>query len=136
MINHKDIWTIYRARWQIELLFKLYKSHVKIEATKGKTNSSRVLCELYAKLCAALIFYGISSCAELKADSEISMTKALLELKKRGRELFFRLKQELGKLHDFLKKLVTDWSRFCLKDKRRKTRLSSLNKLRSITVNP
>ena len=135
-IGAEHIWTIYRARWQIELLFKLYKSHIKIEVTKGKTNSSRVLCELYAKLCAAMIFHGMSSCTELKDDNEIILTKALLELKKRGRELFLTLTQGLEALQNFLKKLVLDWSKFCLKDRRRKTRLSTLNMLRSITVNP
>jgi hypothetical protein len=135
-VSAENIWTIYRARWQIELLFKLYKSHIKIEVTKGKTNASRVLCELYAKLCATLIFHGISSCTELQQGREISLTKAFLELKKRGRELFLILNQKLSKLQDFLKKLISDWSKFCLKDKRRKTRLSSLNMLRSITINP
>jgi IS4 transposase len=35
-ISAEHIWTIYRARWQIELLFKLYKRHIKIEIIKGK----------------------------------------------------------------------------------------------------
>ena len=54
----------YKKRWHIELLFKLYKSHIKIEIIKGKSNSYRVLCKLYAKLCGALIFHGILGCAE------------------------------------------------------------------------
>lgn len=135
-IGSEHIWTIYRSRWQIELLFKLYKSHIKVEVIKGKTNSSRVLCELYAKLCVALIFHGIASCAELKNNSEISLTKALRELKKRGRELFLTLTQGIKTLKDFLKKLVLDWSKFCLKDSCRKTRISSLNMLRSIPICP
>lgn len=127
---------IYRSRWQIELLFKLHKSHMKIEAIKGKKNIHRVLCELYAKLCAVLLFQGISSCVELKKDTELSPTKALLELQKRGRELFLVLNKKMEILKDFLKKLVFDWSKFCLKDRYRKTRVSSLNMLKSIDVNP
>ncbi|MCZ6918978.1 MAG: hypothetical protein O7C60_00555, partial [Rickettsia endosymbiont of Ixodes persulcatus] len=46
----EHIMIIYRARWQIELLFKLYKSHAKIENLKGRSKSARVLCELYGKL--------------------------------------------------------------------------------------
>ncbi len=135
-ISAEHIWTIYRARWQIELLFKLYKSHIKIETIKGKSNSYRVLCELYAKLCGALIFHGILGCAELRSDNEISMTKAVLELKKRSREMFLILNQNLKNLQNFLEKLVLDWSKFCLKDRYRKTRLSSLNMLRSIDIKP
>ncbi|RDD35563.1 Transposase DDE domain protein [Wolbachia endosymbiont of Cylisticus convexus] len=51
--------TVYRVRWQIELLFKLYKSHINLDKLKGKTNPFRVLCELYTKLCAILVFHGM-----------------------------------------------------------------------------
>jgi len=135
-VSAQHIWTIYRARWQIELLFKLYKSHITIEVIKGKNNRFRVLCELYAKLCALVVFHGISSCVELKTDTELSLTKALVELKKRARELFLTLNQKFNHLQDFLKKLLVDWSKFCLKDRYRKTRVSTLNMLKSIAVNP
>jgi IS4 transposase len=135
-VSAQHICMIYRSRWQIELLFKLHKSHMKIEVIKGKKNIHRVLCELYAKLCAVLMFQGISSCVELKKGTEFSPTKALLELQKRGRELFLVLNKKMGILRDFLKKLVFDWSKFCLKDRYRKTRVSSLNMLKSIDVNP
>jgi hypothetical protein len=135
-IKAKDIWTIYRTRWQIELLFKLYKSHIEIEIVKGKNNSSRILCELYAKLCSAIIFHCISSCVELSSNMEISLTKALIELQKRARELFVILNQNISNLYNFFKKLALDLSKFCLKDRYRKKRISSLNMLKSITINP
>lgn len=78
-ISAEQVLTIYRARWQIELLFKLYKSHIRLDKLKGKPY--RVLCELYAKLCAVLIFHGIVGCTELKKDTELSLTKAFIELK-------------------------------------------------------
>ncbi len=42
------------ARWQIELLFKLWKSQGKIDEWRSK-NPWRILCELYAKLMAMVI---------------------------------------------------------------------------------
>lgn len=102
-ISAKDIWAVYRARWQIELLLKLYKSHITIEIIKAKNNASRALCELYAKLCVALIFHDMSACIELKDGREISFTKALLELRKRAKELFLALNQTVGDLQEFLK---------------------------------
>ena len=134
MVNAEHIMIIYRARWQIELLFKLYKSHAKIENLKGRSKSARVLCELYGKLCSVLIFHGLSNCVELANDREISLTKAFIELQKRSRELFLSITGLLNDLKQFLKKLIIDWGKFSLKDKYRKTRLSSLNTLKLLTI--
>lgn len=38
-----------RIRWQIELLFKLWKSHGRVDEWRTK-NPTRILCEIYAKL--------------------------------------------------------------------------------------
>ena len=129
-ITAQQIRKIYRVRWQIELLFKLYKSHIKIGNLKAKFKSHRILCELYAKLCFALIFHGIASCVELKNNTEISLTKALIELKRRSRELLLSLNNSVNQVKDFLEKLVLAFSKFSLKDKHRKTRISTLSSLK------
>lgn len=133
-VNSEHIWTIYRTRWQIELLFKLYKSHLEIETLKGRNNSSRILCELYAKLCSVCIFHGMTSCLELEQDNEISLTKALIEFKKRSRELFLVLNKSLDYLQNFLLRLIRSCSKYCLKDKYRKQRISTLYMLKSLSV--
>ena len=43
-----------RARWQIELLFKLWKSHGKLDESRS-ADPWRVLCEVYAKLIAMVV---------------------------------------------------------------------------------
>lgn len=43
-----------RVRWQIELLFKLWKSHAKIDDWRT-TKDWRILCEVYAKLLGVLL---------------------------------------------------------------------------------
>lgn len=48
-LNWQEAWVLARARWQIELLFKLWKSHGGLEASRGR-RAARVLCEVYAKL--------------------------------------------------------------------------------------
>ncbi|QUI60017.1 MULTISPECIES: IS4 family transposase [unclassified Wolbachia] len=126
-ISAEQVLIIYRVRWQIELLFKLYKNHIRLDELKGKPY--RVLCELYAKLCAILIFHGIVGCTELKKGTELSLTKAFIELKRRVRELFLTLNCVVSKVQIFLKKLVSTWSKFSLKDKYRKTRISTLSAL-------
>lgn len=44
---------------------------------------------------AILIFHGIVGCTEMKKNTELSLTKAFIELKRRVRELFLALKKSL-----------------------------------------
>jgi Transposase DDE domain len=54
MLAVREALVLARARWQIELLFKLWKSHGHIdESRSGKP--WRVLCEVYAKLLAMVV---------------------------------------------------------------------------------
>ena len=121
---------IYKARWQIELLFKLYKSNIEIEHLKAKSNSYRVLCELYAKLCIGVIFHGIGSLIPFLGEGiEISPTKAILELQRRCRDLFLAIKIDVKAIENFLQALVNSWTKFSLKDKKRVSTLSLLKSL-------
>lgn len=47
---------IIRVRWQIELLFRLWKSHVRIDEWRSR-NPWRILSEIYAKLIAVTILH-------------------------------------------------------------------------------
>jgi hypothetical protein len=49
MLSWREVVTLRRLRWQIELLFKLFKSVGKLDQTKGR-RPERVLTELWAKL--------------------------------------------------------------------------------------
>jgi hypothetical protein len=46
---------VYRARWQVELLFKLWKMQGELDRVAGRT-TGRVMCEMYAKLIGMVIF--------------------------------------------------------------------------------
>ena len=45
---------VLRLRWQIELLFKLWKSHGHLDEWRT-VNPARILCEVYAKLLALVL---------------------------------------------------------------------------------
>jgi hypothetical protein len=49
MLSFKEALILMRIRWQVELLFKLWKSHAKIDEWRTK-NPYRILCEIFAKL--------------------------------------------------------------------------------------
>ena len=54
MLPLHEALTLARCRWQIELLFKLWKSHGHIDTSRSE-NPWRVLCEVYAKLLAMIV---------------------------------------------------------------------------------
>lgn len=49
-----EAWVLTRVRWQIELLFKLWKSHGQVNEWRSH-NPWRILCEVYAKLLGQLV---------------------------------------------------------------------------------
>ncbi len=54
MLSLGEALIVMRARWQIELLFKLWKSHGHMDEWRS-TKPWRILCEVYAKLLAMLM---------------------------------------------------------------------------------
>jgi hypothetical protein len=68
------IGTVYAARWQIELVFKLWKSHMHLDRIAG-SRQARVLVELYAKLIGLMLFHFLSMPVRA-TDLNLSPTKA------------------------------------------------------------
>jgi hypothetical protein len=54
LLSVREALVLARARWQIELLFKLWKSHGHIDESRSGKHW-RVLCEVYAKLLAMVV---------------------------------------------------------------------------------
>lgn len=54
MLSFEEVFLVYRVRWQIELLFKAWKSYFKLNSWRSQ-NKWRILCELYAKLIGVII---------------------------------------------------------------------------------
>jgi len=68
-LSTKEIEKVYRLRWQIELVFKTWKSHVKIHKTK-KVKKERFECHLIAKIIWIILNWKLFQIANLMIRSK------------------------------------------------------------------
>jgi len=116
---------MYRLRWQIELLFKLWKSECQLDRIAGHLRA-RVLCEIYAKLIGAVVFQYITFPLRW-AERELSPIKAMQTF----RRLAVALANSLHNAHQLdalLSKLFETWRRCGFKDKHR-TQLTTCQRI-------
>ena len=73
-ISWQEVVVLYRIRWQIELLFKLWKSH-NLLGHHRSDDPVRQLVELYAKLTAVIIQHWLTL-TTCWCDADLSLTKA------------------------------------------------------------
>lgn len=59
LLRWKEVVVLYRARWQIELLFKLWKSHNRLAERDTEATPQRQMAVLYAKLIGVLVQHWI-----------------------------------------------------------------------------
>jgi hypothetical protein len=110
----EQISLIYRLRWQIELLFKLWKSECQINRIAGRIRE-RVLCEIYAKLVGSVIFQYVSFPLRW-TDRELSPIKAIQTFRRYAIPLA-KVLQDSNQLDALLSKLFGIWQRCGFKDK-------------------
>ena len=58
MLTAQQVLILLRVRWQVELLFKLWKSHAKVDEWRSQ-NPWRILCEVYSKLLSMVMSHWI-----------------------------------------------------------------------------
>jgi Transposase DDE domain len=97
----REVLVLARVRWQIELLFKLWKSHGRVDESRS-TKPWRILCEVYAKLLAMLVQHWVClvSCW---AYPNRSLVKAAQTVQKHA----LHLASTFGNLRRFLTALST-----------------------------
>jgi Transposase DDE domain len=112
------IGTIYRLRWQVELIFKSWKSNLKFDFLEG-TNIFRIKCLIYARLTTILMMFTVYTCIDKVTlellEKEISIHKVIDWLTKNGR--FFGIVIN-GFCKGLWKSLVRDSKQILCKDKR------------------
>jgi len=85
MLSANEVLVLLKMRWQIELVFKLWKSQGQIDKTRG-TRPTRILAELYAKFIGMLIQHWLLVTGCWQAP-ERSLPKAARYVRQAAREL-------------------------------------------------
>ena len=104
---------LYRVRWQIELIFKQWKSVLRLDVLPSQ-NAYRVQCEVWARLLNALltfVWYQHANAASLQSyDREMSFSKVAKLLQQEGqtlaRTLFTARERILSEFRRIWKKLL------------------------------
>jgi hypothetical protein len=110
---------VYRVRWQIELVFKVWKSEMHLSSL-GTWRIERVLAQFYARLLALLIFHRLLEDYPQTHTAELSLIQAYQLLRTNATRLIRIVKQSFWGIVRFLSDFAADLRRFALKTKRRK----------------
>jgi IS4 transposase len=124
MLSSTSIMSTYRARWRIELIFKQWKSCLKLHIFKGY-NKERFHCFLYGRLIMILLLgsiYPLLMRYALNLNKELSCYKLANYLI--ADHAFPRAIQE-GKINEFISQLLEDLPRRLCMDKRKRLSLRS-----------
>src|SRR5690606_29751840 len=111
--THAEIEALYRLRWQIALVFRAWKSQLRL-AHCGNWRIDRVLCQLYAHLIGCVLVHALTAPWRYRAFEEFSLVK-LLQLLQRHLPRFWHHPPEV-----FTATLEDAFRHFARKDKRKK----------------
>lgn len=131
VLSDEQVYLVYSLRWQIELFFKLSKSEAGIDKVSGK-KTARVLCEIYAKLIAIATLLYLCFPIRWQTSQEVSFSKAYKLLRLRASH-FFKALQSSYRLMKFIEAFLSDLKDFSLKEKYRKKRRLTYQKIMDTT---
>ncbi len=118
LLSVEQVTLIYRLRWQIELIFKVWKSSARLKEI-GLFRMERILGQLYARLTALVLFHFLIA-PTLALHKEISLTKAFSLLKRQVLRLIDALAGDENQLVTALKRIDRDLLRLGRMEKRKK----------------
>ena len=110
---------VYRLRWQIELIFKLWKSRAHLRQI-GNWRAARVLCQLYARLIGLLLFHWSIS-THFTTCKSLSLPKAFGLFKYHVPKLVASIANRWLSFESTLSRIDRDILRLAPQDKRKKS---------------
>jgi len=73
--SYDKLYTLYRMRWQIELIFKSWKSILKINKVRNYKKEERLLSEIYGKLIVATLVSNVKTRMKYDDNENLSFYK-------------------------------------------------------------
>jgi hypothetical protein len=119
MLNVEQVAIVYRVRWQIELLFKVWKQEMDWDYM-ANWRLERVLAQFYGRCLALLIFHHLVEKYQVEWDWEICWQKAFRLFKRYCAKLITIVLADFRGILTFLQQLDQTFRRFAQKTKRRK----------------
>lgn len=119
-LSPQQLMLVYRVRWHVELVFKLWKSQACLDEV-GYYGLVRVLCQFYARLLGLILFHWSVAARRFLPSGEISLSKALQVFQRFASRFIGVMRQQGRGLAPLLKRIDDDFQRFALKTIRRKS---------------
>jgi hypothetical protein len=114
----ETVWKVYAVRWQVELVFKAWKSHLHLATLPTKTVTSTI-CYLYGRMLLILLTFAL--CPPLRATvwltkrRELSLLKLIRHLQALADRWLHLLFAPSAALYSFLRRAYTTAKRLVLK---------------------
>lgn len=119
-LDSQQVLQLYRVRWQVELLFKLWKSQAKLGQV-GRYRKARIVCQLYARLIALVLFNWLAVPWRVSERGELSLPKAWRVFQRFVVRLLEVIAGSWHTVPHLFTQMVDDFLRFALKNSRRKS---------------
>ena len=113
----RQVLLVYRLRWQIELVFKLWKSQAQLDVVRYQ-RPDHVQCLLYAHLLGLLLFQWVVAPYRATATTELSFPKAFRLFQQAIPSLIRRVARHWTHVPQLLARLVNELRRFAQKSSR------------------
>jgi hypothetical protein len=133
-----DIWKaeevriIYKIRWQCELIFKTWKSLLKLQCL-NTSKKERVYCELYGKLIVAVLLTNMSIILTIAVmpEKEISTFKLIKMIQDYALDWLKEINQGIFSHIKFFKDNIPLFLKYCYKEenKKKKTTITLIDNL-------
>jgi hypothetical protein len=130
LLDAEAVRTCYRLRWHIELIFKRWKSQLKL-ATITARRPTRILCQLYAGFIAVVLINWFEHSFYQVRDTDLSLARVFSVIARSLLRMVDAIALAWQPLPTVFHRLKRDFSSFAYQDRRKKSP-STFQRLQSI----